>query len=76
MRCGYPSRRFSVSHVSLIIYHTSDYRNALLGIKPEELKLGDCLAKVHQNIVACWNFVGDEKVGYVCVVMSNTALTI
>jgi hypothetical protein len=74
--CRYHSRRFSVSHVSLIIYHTSDYRNALLGIKPEGLKLGDYLAKVHQNIVAYWNFVGDEKVRYVCGIMSNTALTI
>ena len=63
-------------HVSLIIYHTSDYSNALLGIRPEELKLGDCLAKVHRNIVTCWNFAGDEKVGYVYGVMSNTALKI
>ena len=59
-----------------IIYHTSDHRNALRGIRFEGFKLGDCLAKVYQNIVPYWNFVDNEKVRCICDVMNNTVPTI
>ena len=38
----------------------SDYRQALTGSTPgvTQLTLRDCLSKVHEEILTCWNFKG------------------
>jgi hypothetical protein len=45
--------------------HASDYRNALAGSVPGhgvgQMLLRDCLAKVHQDIITCWNFRDEDK---------------
>lgn len=59
-----------------VIHDTSDHSNALRGIEIGGIKLGDCLNKVYQNIVAYWNFEDKENVRYLCGVMSHTVPTL
>jgi hypothetical protein len=51
------------------LHHTSDYGRSLVGDMPgvESVKLRDCLAEAHQDIITCWNFRDEEKVRYLPV---------
>jgi len=53
--------------------HASDYRNALAGSVPGvgQMLLRDCLAKVHQDIITCWNFRDEDKERRLCGVMRD-----
>ena len=48
------------------LHHASDYGRSLVDNMPgvERVKLRDCLAEAHQDIITCWNFRDEEKVKY------------
>lgn len=69
--------RLYVSQIAFLCQspdHASDYRNALAGSVPGvgQMLLRDCLAKVHQDIITCWNFRDEDKERRLCGVMRDT----
>ncbi len=42
----------------VLINSISDYRRAITG-SAGQLLLRDCLGKVHEDIITCWNFKGE-----------------
>ena len=63
--------------LSQLAYSTSDYRRTLFCSAPGSggILLRDCVGKVHQEIITCWNFRDEEKVRYVFLCNKQSVLS-
>jgi hypothetical protein len=59
---------------AFLIYNASDIRRTLASDTPGvgRVLLCNCLAQIHQDIIACGNVSDDEMVKYICGTMRNT----
>ena len=79
LRCWLHDKKDDGLYVSQVVfrsqlaYYTSDYQRALFSTAPGfgGMLLRDCVGKVHQEIVTCWNFKDEEKVRCLCGVTNK-----